>query len=67
MTDTEPSAEFQRGWTAALAAARDWHDAQAKKALILSKRSRFPKNLEREAELHQRAAEQVTALRSDDV
>jgi hypothetical protein len=59
--------EFQRGWNAALKAARAWHESQAKKALIQARRSRFPKNLEREAEVHQRSAEMITALSPDDV
>ena len=68
MTDasTEITPEFQRGWDAALLAARYWHESQAKKTLIQARRSRFPKNLEREAEVHQRAAEMVTTLRPDD-
>ena len=35
MTDpvTEITPEFQRGWDAALMAARSWHKSQAKKAL----------------------------------
>ena len=59
--------EFQRGWDAALRAVRSWHDSQAKKTLILARRSRFPKNLEREAEVHQRSAEAIGALSPDDV
>jgi lysozyme family protein len=59
--------EFQRGWTAALAAVRAWHEAQAKKALVQARRSRFPKNLEREAEVHQRSAEMIGTLSPDDV
>ena len=60
------SAEFLRGWDAALQAARQWHEAQAKQALVLSTRTRFPKNLEREAEVYRRAAELVTTLSPDD-
>lgn len=69
MTDpaTEMTPDFQRGWDAALLAVRDWHESQAKKTLIQARRSRFPKNLEREAEVHQRSAEMVTALKPDDV
>jgi hypothetical protein len=59
--------EFQRGWDAALLAARHWHESQAKKTLILARRNRFPKNLEREAEVHQRSAEMIVALSPDDV
>ena len=50
------SAEFQRGWDAAILAARSWHEAKAKQALVQSRRTRFPKALEREAEVHQNAA-----------
>ena len=59
--------EYQRGWDAALMAARAWHEFQAKKALIQARRNRFPKNLEREAEVHQRSAEMITTLSPDDV
>jgi hypothetical protein len=64
---TEITPEFQRGWDAALAAVRSWHEAQAKKTMIQARRSRFPKNLEREAEVHQRAAELIVNLSPDDV
>lgn len=69
MTDpaTEITPEFQRGWDAALLAVRFWHEAQAKKALVQATRSRFPKNLEREAEVHRRSAEMVAVLSPDDV
>lgn len=69
MTDplAEITPEFQRGWDAALLAARCWHEAQAKKTLIQAKRSRFPKNLEREAEVHQKCAEMIVVLSPDDV
>lgn len=69
MTDPVPDVtpEFQRGWEAALKAAKIWHESQAKKALIQARRSRFPKNLEREAEVHQRSAEMITTLSPDDV
>ena len=53
------SDDFQRGWDAAIQAVRFWHEAQAK-------RSRFPKNLERDAEVHTRCAEQVATLSPDD-
>lgn len=68
MTDacTEITPEFQRGWDAALLAVRYWHESQAKKTLIQARRNRFPKNLEREAEVHQRSAEMIAALRPDD-
>jgi hypothetical protein len=69
MTDpvTRITPEFQRGWDAALLAARQWHESQAKKTLIQARRSRFPKNLEREAEVHQKSAEMITAISPDDV
>lgn len=59
--------EFQRGWTACLAAVRAWHESQAKRTLVLARRSRFPKNLEREAEVHQRSAEMIGVLSPEDV
>ena len=64
---TEITPEFQRGWDAALVAARNWHEAQAQKTLIQARRSRFPKNLEREAEVHRKSAEMITTLSPDDV
>jgi hypothetical protein len=67
MAETDITPEFLRGWNAALAAARQWHEDQAKKTLIQSRRSRFPKNLEREAEVHTRCAEQIGLLSPDDV
>ena len=67
MTDAVITPEFQRGWDAALMAARIWHESQAKKALIGARRSRFPKNFEREAEVHRRSAEMITTLSPDDV
>ena len=59
--------EFQRGWDAALLAARSWHESQAKKTLIQARRSRFPKNLEREAQVHQKSAELIVTQSPDDV
>ena len=59
--------EFLRGWEAALQAARSWHEAKAKQALVQSTRTRFPKNLEREAEVHKRCAELIGTLSPDDV
>jgi hypothetical protein len=69
MADPSPpiTPEFQRGWDAAILAVRAWHGSQAKQALVQARRSRFPKNLEREAEVHQRAAELVATLSPDDV
>jgi hypothetical protein len=59
--------EFERGWEAAITAARQWHEAQAMQAMVLSRRSRFPKNYEREAELHTRCAERMDTLSPEDV
>jgi hypothetical protein len=59
--------EFLRGWNAALQAVRSWHEAKAKQAIVQSTRTRFPKNLEREAEVHRRAAELIGTLSPDDV
>ena len=63
----EFSAEFRRGWAAALTAARSWHEGQAKQALVQARRSRFPKNLERESEVHKRSAEMILTLSPEDV
>ena len=59
--------EFDRGWIAALDAAKAWHLAQAKQVLVQARRSRFPKALEQEAELHRRAAEMIGKLSPEDV
>jgi hypothetical protein len=64
---TEMSAEFLRGWDAAVRAAHDWHEAKARQALVQARRSRFPKNLEREAEVHRHSAEMVMTLSPSDV
>ena len=67
-TDThENSSEFQRGWDAALLAARRWHEGKAKQAIVQSRRTRFPKALEREAEVHRHSAEMMATLSPDDV
>jgi hypothetical protein len=67
-TAPEPlSAEFQKGWDAAIQAARDWHESKAKQAIVQSKRTRFPKNLEREAEVHKHSAEMMMTLSPGDV
>ena len=66
MPDTE-NADFQRGWDAAILAVCDWHRAQAKQALVQSRRSRFPKNLEREADVHVHSAEIIVTLSPSDV
>jgi hypothetical protein len=62
-----PTSEFQRGWDAAILAVRQWHESQAKKAMVQARRSRFPKNLERESDVHTRSAEMVATLSPDDV
>jgi hypothetical protein len=67
MAEAKVTPEFQRGWYAALLAARQWHEDQAKKTLIQARRSRFPKNLEREAEVHVKAALMMETLSPDDV
>ena len=59
--------EFERGWAAAIEAVQQWHQSQAKQTLIQARRSRFPKNLEREAEVHQKSAELIADLHPDDV
>jgi hypothetical protein len=61
------SAEFQRGWDAAIRAAREWHEGKAKQAIVQSRRTRFPKALERESEFHKHAAEMMMTLSPDDV
>jgi len=61
------SPDFQRGWDAAIAAARDWHGAKAKQAMVQAGRSRFPKRLELEAEIHRTCAELIVTLSPDDV
>ncbi len=60
-------AEFNRGWEAAILAARNWHEARAQQAIIQSRRTRFPKNLERDAEMHRFCAEMLSTLSPDDV
>jgi hypothetical protein len=67
MSKTEFTPEFRAGWDAALLAVRDWHQSQAKQTLIQARRSRFPKNLEREAEVHQKSSELIVTLSLDDV
>jgi hypothetical protein len=67
MAETEITPEFKRGWDAALLAARRWHEAEASKTLVQARRSRFPKNLEREAAVHKRSAEIIETLSPDDV
>ncbi|MEA2737904.1 MAG: hypothetical protein QOH05_1211 [Acetobacteraceae bacterium] len=67
MASVENNADFQRGWDAALKAVRAWHEGKAKQALVQARRSRFPKNLEREAEVHRQSAEMIVTLSPDDV
>jgi hypothetical protein len=67
MADPDADPAFRRGWEAALLAAKQWHEAQAKRCEALARRNRFPKTLEREAEFHREAAERITALSPDDV
>ena len=64
---TEHSRDYLLGWDAALVAVREWHESQAKKAMIQAGRSRFPKNLEREADVHRKSAEMIGILSPDDV
>jgi hypothetical protein len=61
------SPDFQQGWDAALRAVQAWHEAKAKQAMVLSRRTRFPKNLERDADLHRQCAELILTLSPDDV
>ena len=63
----ENSVEFQRGWDAAILAARHWHEGKARQALVQSRRTRFPKTLEHEAEVHRHSAEMMMTLSYDDV
>jgi hypothetical protein len=63
----ENSAEFQRGWDAAILAACRWHEGKAKQALVQSRRTRFPKALEHEAEVHRHSAEMMMTLSPGDV
>jgi hypothetical protein len=67
MATDQHGAEFQLGWDAAIRAAHDWHEARAKQTMILARRSRFPKNLEREAEVHKQSAGMMLTLSPDDV
>ncbi len=59
-------AGFQLGWDAAVAAAQHWHEGQAQQAMVQSRRSRFPKNHEREAEWHTRCAGMMALLSPED-
>ena len=62
----EESPEFRRGWEAAVLAARYWHEGKAKQTLVQARRSRFPKALERDAEVHRLAAEMMATLTPED-
>ena len=62
----EETAEFRRGWEAAVLAARHWHEDKAKQMLVLARRSRFPKTLERDAEVHKLSAEMMGSLTPED-
>ena len=52
---------------AAILAARRWHEGKAQQAIVQSRRTRFPKNLERESEVHRHSAEMMMTLSPDDV
>jgi len=67
MADAASDPNYRLGWEAALLAVRQWHEAQAKRAMVQARRSRFPKNFEREAEVHLRSAEVIVTLSPDDV
>ncbi len=54
--------EYERGWQAALEAARAWHQGKAKQIMVQAGRSRFPKSLEQQAETHRLAAEVIVTL-----
>ncbi len=57
--------EFERGWHAALEAAKAWHEGKAKQILVQAGRSRFPKSLEQQAETHRLSAEVLPTLAPD--
>ena len=63
----ESSVDCQRGWDTAILAARHWHEGKAKQALVQSRRTRFPKALEHEAEVHRHSAEMMMTLSPGDV
>lgn len=63
----ERSPGFQAGWDAAITAARQWHESRAQQAIVQSRRTRFPKNLERDAEVHRYSAEMMATLSPHDV
>ena len=51
MAEGEHHPRVPAGVDAALLAARRWHEAQASRTMIQARRSRFPKNLERKAQV----------------
>lgn len=63
----DKNADFRRGFEAAIVAACEWHEGRAQQALTQSRRTRFPKNLERDAEVHRFCAEMMKTLSPDDV
>ncbi len=67
MAKENGDSDYERGWNAAILAARRWHEAQATQAMVLSRRTRFPKNLERDAEVHRHSAEMMATLSAEDV
>ena len=62
----EETPDFRRGWEAAVLASRHWHENKAKQTLVLARRSRFPKALERDAEVHKVSAEMMGTLTPED-
>ena len=63
----ERGVDFQRGWDAAILAACRWHEGKANQALVQSRRTRFPKALAHEAEVHRHSAEMMMTLSPGDV
>ena len=62
----EETPEFRRGCEGAVLAARYWHEGKAKQTLVLARRSRFPKALERDAEVHKLSADMMGTLAPED-
>jgi len=60
-------AEFQRGWDAAILAARGLARGEGKAGPRAVAAHPVPKNLEREAEVHKHSAEMMMTLSPDDV
>ena len=67
MVTAKDDTDFQRGWDAALLAVQAWHESKAKQVMVQATRTRFPKNLEREADFHRQSAEMIVILSPDDV